>query len=482
MKKLHTLITVIFFSIFNLNAQEIDYELWSFETVGRIYSNPLIDGNTIYFGCNDNTFYAIDANDGNELWRYQTSYNIQSGSTIVDSIIFFESGNSCYALNKDTGEEIWVHVNNNEQGKEKLDSWDYHHSTPVIDDSLIYFGLGTGSIIGLEIATGNLKVHTSTIDSVPIRSTPVINDGILYFGGWKGKAYAFDINANEIIWTRETYTSPPPYSTFGMLNTKMLIYDSLLIMGGRNPEISALNAYTGIPEWSFEVSDGGWISGDPTIVNDTLYIGGSDCHKLFAFDVHSGDLIWDYEFLYNNFSQPKICGNYVVFTTGSAYANNGTNYGHGYLYAVNKLDGSLKNFSRIGGNIFTTPIFYKGQIIVGSDDNHIYSLDSASFVSTYVDIKETGANSIQDTKFYPNPFKDSITISYDVVTPTDVIVVIYSWSGQEITKYFEGEKIAGKHEIVWYGNDQNDNEVEAGYYVVEILSKMVSCSNVIVKQ
>ncbi len=463
-------------------AQDSNYELWSFETNDRIYSNPQIHGNTIYFGCNDNIFYAIDADDGTELWQYQIDTYIQSSSTIVDSIIFFEAGNNCYALNKDTGEEIWIHITNDEQGAEKLDHWDYHHATPVIDDSLVYFGLGNGSILGLEIATGNQKIHTSTIDSVPIRSTPVISDGILYFGGWDGKAYAFDITANEIIWTRETYVGPPPYGTFGMLNTNMLIYDSLLIMGGRNPRIYALNAYTGSPEWFFEVSDGGWISGDPTIVNDTLYIGGSDCHKLFALDVHSGDLIWDYTFNYNNFSQPKICGDYVLFTTGNAYANNGSNYGRGYLYAVNRFDGSLKNFSLIGGNLFTTPIFHNGQIIVGSDDKHLYALDSALFVSTYVDIKETGDNCIQDPKFYPNPFKDSITISYNVVIPTEVIIAIYSWSGQEITKYYEGEKIVGKHELVWYGNDQHDNEVSEGAYVVEIISKMVSNSTVIIKQ
>lgn len=481
MKK-YLIIATLFLSIFNLNAQNKDYELWSFETNDRIYSNPQIHGNTLYFGCNDNTFYAIDANNEDELWQYQINTYIQSGSTIVDSIIFFEAGNNCYALNKDTGEEIWIYVNNDSQGEEKLDNWDYHHATPVIDDSLVYFGLGNGSMLGIEIATGNIKVQTSAVDSVPIRSTPVVNDGILYFGDWDGKAYAYDINANEILWTRNTYVGPPPYETFGMLNTKMLVYDSMLIMGARNPRIYALNAYTGNPEWIFEVSDGGWISGDPYIENDTLYIGGSDCHKLFALDVHTGDLFWDYMFLYNNFSQPKVCGDYVLFTTGNAYANNGTNYGHGYLYAVNKFDGSLKNFSRIGGNLFTTPIFHNGQIIVGSDDKHIYSLDSISFVSTYVNIEETGINSVVDPKFYPNPFKDSITISYDLVLPTKVTIIIYSWSGQEIKRSHTEKRTVGEYEFLWDGKDQQNNEVSPGAYVVEIHSKMVSTSQVIIKQ
>lgn len=481
MKK-YFIIASLVMSVYTMTAQDGLYELWSFETNNRIYSNPQVHDNTLYFGCNDNTFYAIDANNGSELWEYQTNANIQSGSAIADSIIFFESGNNGYALNKDTGEEIWIYINNSTQGEEKIDDWDYHHATPVIDDSIVYFGFGNGSILGFEIATGNIKVQASSQDSTAIRTTPVINDGILYFGDWDGRAYAFDIAANEIIWNRKTYVGLPPYETFGMLNTKMIVYDSLLIMGARNPRIYALNAYTGSPEWFYQVSDGGWISGDPTIKNDTLYIGSSDSHKLFALDVHTGDLFWDYSFLYNNFSQPKICGDNVVFTTGSAYANGGINYGHGYLYAVNKYDGSLKNFSRIGGNIFTTPIFHNGQIIVGSDDKHIYALDSTAFVSTYVDIEETGYNSVADPKFYPNPFKDSITISYKVTIPTNVVIVIYHWSGLEIQRIYEGDKTEGEYEVVWHGTDQKDKDVPPGYYVVEINSKMVSTCQVVVKQ
>jgi len=480
MKKFIIILSLLM-SVNMMLAQMSDYELWSFSTNDRIYSNPQIQDNTIYFGSNDKIFHAIDADNGNAVWEYLVDAKIQSGSAIKDSIIFFESGNSCYALHKNSGEEIWVYLNNDLQGAGKLDDWDYHHATPLIDDSIVYFGCGNGLMLGLDVLTGNLKIQVSSIDSVPIRSTPVINDGILYFGDWDGRAYAFDIHANDTLWTRKTYSSQP-YSTFGMLNTKMIVYDSLLIMGARNPRIFALNAYTGNVVWTYIVSGGGWISGDPVIQNDTLYIGGSDCHKLFAFDVHDGTLFWSYLFLHNNFSQPKICGDYVVFTTGNAYANGGSNYGQGYIYALNRNDGSIKNFSLIGGNIFTTPIFYNGQIIVGSDDNHIYSLDSASFLSDFVNIEETGYNSVNDPKLFPNPFRDSIKIDYSVNFLTNISIIIYDLSGKEINRFYIGEKVAGDYSLIWYGKDKYNHDVPPGIYIIDINSKMASKSNVIIKQ
>jgi len=463
-----------------ISAQKSDYELWSYETNGRIYSNPLIEDNTIYFGSNDNTFYAISADNGSEVWQYEVNDNIQSGSAIKDSLIFFESGNSCYALNKNTGEEMWVYVNNDPQGAGKLDDWDYHHATPVVDDTIVYFGCGNGMMLGIDIFTGTVKVQVSSIDSVPIRSTPAINNGIIYFGDWDGRAYAYDIIANDTIWTRRTYSSQP-YSTFGMLNTKMLVHDSLLIMGARNPRIYALNIYTGEIEWSYLVGGGGWISGDPYIENDILYIGGSDCHKLFAIDVHTGNLNWDYVFLQNNFSQPIICGDYVVFTTGNAYANGIGSYGSGYLYVVNKHDGSLKNYTLVGGNIFTTPVIHNGQIIVGSDDHNIYALDSLSFI-TNLNNNGTATDSMDPPKHFPNPFRDSIRINYSVSSTSSISVIIYDMSGTEICKFNEGEMKAGEYSIIWNGKDMQENNIPAGIYIVEIISKTASNRSLIIKQ
>ena len=462
-------------------AQKNEYILWSYETGDRVNSNPVIDEGLIYFGSNDHTFYAIDATTHDELWSYQTPFNIQSEALILGENIYFESGNNCYALNKTTGAEIWTYISNDPDGADKLDPWDYHHAAPISDDTIIYFGCGNGQMVGLDPADGIVKFLYQSIDSAAIRSTPVIDEGILYFGDWNGIVYAFDLYTGDTIWSYKTYQTQP-YATFGMVNTEMFIHDSLLVFGARNPELQVLNKYTGEPVWSYTVPGGGWISGDPLIAGDTLYIGGSDCHKLFAFDLYTGELFWQYQFLKNNFSQPIICGEYLVFTTGNAYAYLGTNYGQGYLYALQRDDGSIKNFSLIGGNIFSTPVTYGGEIFLTSEDKSLYAIDSIMFLSTNVNIEERGYQAVSIREPFPNPFEDTIFIPYEVNYPSSITITIFDFLGRLINTLFNGTQERGEFKTQWNGKNSSGVYVKPGYYVVEVSSGQYITTRIIIKK
>ncbi len=468
--------------IINCFAQE-EYVLWSFETGDRVLSHPVVDEGIVYFGSNDNHLYAIDASSGEELWSYSTAYDVLSSVLINENRLYFESGNNCYALDKTTGEELWMFLNDDPDGAEKLDPWDYHHGSPVIDETTVYFGCGDGRLYGFDKLDGELQSLYEANDSSAIRSTPVIQNGILYFGDWNGIIYALDILTNDTVWTHRTYETQP-YATFGMVNTQMIIHDTLLIFGARNPELQVLNIHTGEIVWDYIVADGGWISGDPLVHNDTLYIGGSDCNMVFAFDVHTGELYWDYTFLYNNFSKPIICGEYIIFTTGNAYAYQGTNYGTGYLYALNKNNGTIHNFAQIGGNLFTSPAFYDSKILVGSSDKHFYAIDSIAFLDNTINIGdgEKGYHSFNITALSPNPFKDSIVIEYSVKIKSEISIRVLAMTGSEIKNVFTGKQNKGNHKIVWDGRDNNNKSISGGYYLLEIYSGIYKMSKIIVKQ
>jgi outer membrane protein assembly factor BamB len=82
-------------------------EKWRFRT-GGIVIGTSVHKNRIYFGSEDGNFHCIDA-DGKEIWRFRFgeggSYDYPSffnGMVIVGSM-------DChvYALNEDTGEEVW---------------------------------------------------------------------------------------------------------------------------------------------------------------------------------------------------------------------------------------------------------------------------------------------------------------------------------------------------------------------------------------
>jgi len=462
------------------NAQEKKYAIWNFETNDRIFSHPIKNGNTVYFGSNDKNFYAIDATTREKLWNFKTDHKIQSSAIVHDKIVYFKSGNDIYALNKKTGKELWNCKNTNKKDSEKLDPWDYHHGAPVINNSIIYFGLADGKLCGFDLKTGNLKMQYTAIDSAAIRCTPAIQNNFLYFGDWKGKIYAYDLSSNDTLWTYQTYKKQL-YPTFGQINTELVIYDTLLVFGARNPEMQILNINTGKPVWNYIDKNGGWISGDPIVVSDTLYIGGSDNHKLIAFDIHTGKKLWEYEFLFNSFSKPLIYKDYILFTTGDAYSVFGTGSGHGYLYALNRNNGTIKNFALIGGNVYSSPVIYNNNIFLSSEDNHLYAIDLKSFISNAPELIKIGYKSVDILKISPNPFKDSIRVNYKVHYETNISAKITDINGKETKNLYLGKKAKGEHSIIWNGKDNSGKIVPKGYYFFEISSGQFYKNSIIQK-
>lgn len=440
-----------------------------FATGDRIQSHAIIDNDVLYFGSNDRTFYAVDLNTGTEKWSIPTGSAVKSSAAISGSILYFSSGNRFYALDKSSGKEIWTHVIESLVPSDNLDPWDYHHGAPVVNDDKVYFGSENGMLYCFDTLKGELDYGWTSIDSAAIRCTPVVKDDILYLGDWNGRIYAFNMVARDTLWTYRTYQEQF-YPTFGQVNTRFHIHDSLLVFGARNPELQVININTGTKIWSHVEANGGWISGDPLIAGDTLFIGGSDCHKLFAFNVSTGELFWTFEVLLNSFSSPVIEGDHIIFTTGDAYAYMGSNYGKGYVYALDRKDGSIVNFSLIGGNVFTDPVVYDDNIYLGSDDMHIYAINLPGFLDDSASLQSRGYESIDQIAISPNPFQDSTTISFQVHYETSVKANIYDFDRKEIRILHDGPLASGNHPFVWDGKDSLGTEAPAGYYIFEAAS------------
>ena len=256
------IILLLLFSItfVDLAANDKSMITWSFTTNGKIFSHPILDQTTIYFGSSDSNFYAVDIIDGKKRWSYDSQSPIRSKAIIFEENVYFKSGNSIYALNKNNGKEIWSFKDFEKNANDKFDNWDYHSGKPAIDKSTIYFGLDNGILIGLDLETGIIKSKFATIDSAAIKCGLVIENGILYCADWNGKVYAFDLANEKRIWMYETYKEKL-YDTFGQINTEIIIYKDLLIFGGRNPELQIIDKNSGKKKWSYIEKNGGWISG-----------------------------------------------------------------------------------------------------------------------------------------------------------------------------------------------------------------------------
>ncbi len=87
-----------------------------------------------------------------------------------------------------------------------------------------------------------------------------------------------------------------------------------------------------------------------------------------------------------------------------------------------------------------------------------------------------------NSKVFPNPFNDLITMQYSINENADVSVEITDIIGKQIFKSNLGKQIVGSHNIEWKGIDANGNKVPSGIYFYKLKANNFSYEGKIIKQ
>ena len=69
---------------------------------------------------------------------------------------------------------------------------------------------------------------------------------------------------------------------------------------------------------------------------------------------------------------------------------------------------------------------------------------------------------------YPNPFNPVTTIAFDVPEQSDVLVEIYSVTGQRVKTLVNQNIDAGFHKIMWNGTNDAGVGLASGMYIYKI--------------
>lgn len=104
-------------------------EVWSHYTDGPVRFPPSVYNNKVYFISDDGCMYCVKAGDGKLVWKYNTvssdrrvignerlvsTWSARGGQVIKDGVVYFGSGIwpfmgvFLFALDAETGEEIWI--------------------------------------------------------------------------------------------------------------------------------------------------------------------------------------------------------------------------------------------------------------------------------------------------------------------------------------------------------------------------------------
>jgi outer membrane protein assembly factor BamB len=328
-------------------------ENWSYTTGGFITSSPVIgsDG-TIYFGSQDNKFYALYPN-GTQKWAFESGSRIVTSPAISsDGTIYFSSDdNKFYALFPN--------------GTKK---WDFTveaaiDSSPMIGmDGTIYFGCEDTKLHAL-FPNGTEKWNFTTGSNIGT-STPAIGpDGTIYVGSLDGKLYAVFSNGTK-KWDFDTGNMVQTSPAIGPDGTIYFGSD----FGSADTKFYALNP-DGTKKWA--ISTGKFIYSSPAIGSDGTIYFGSENHKLYAI-YPNGTKKWDFTTGNAVTSSPAIGLDGTIYV-GSADAK---------LYALYP-NGTKKWDFTTGDEVGSSPaIGSDGTIYFGSVDGKLYALGTPPVPTT----------------------------------------------------------------------------------------------------
>ncbi|OFX59883.1 MAG: hypothetical protein A2W84_02070 [Bacteroidetes bacterium GWC2_40_13] len=341
---------------------------WVFQTGQPIYSSPIVSDNLVYFGGLDSLLHAVDITSGEEAWQFRTNGEIRSDVCIDHGQLYLNGGDGfLYALDKKDGSSLWKLGTN---GERKYDFADYFHSTPIVNQHIVYFGSGDGNLYAVHTGTGTLTWKFQTGDVV--HTKPAISHNKIFVGSFDGFVYALDITNGALVWKFKTVGHR--YFPIGEVQGSPSVYKNLVIVGARDYNVYALDQEKGFCHWNKAFAKGWGLNNN--LHDSILYIGSADERVLVAAEPETGKEFWrkGMEFL--------VFGN-------NAYSENmlylGTTIGK--LHGIQLISGE-KSWS------FETGTYQKNRLMYFNDDDSyradIYSIIHSNEEFLEVEVKLGG--------------------------------------------------------------------------------------------
>lgn len=328
-------------SFYALNATNGNL-IWKYAAKDFSYSDPIVVGETVYAGSVDGNMYAFDAINGRVKWKFFTAtVGIESSPAVSDGIIYFGSNNGFfYALNAETGELKW-----------KIETSKNVSSSPIVTNNIVYFGSSNGIMYAVGAKTGNLIWNYQTEGMIG-QSSPALSNGVIFIGSRDGHLYALNANDGSLKWKYSTggisLEQASPEVNNGLVHVGGWYNVNDFSIGG---SLLALDEVTGKLKW--ESLKGIGIGGRLFILKGLLYVSADDGY-FHAFDALTGVELWSKNILPNG--SGSVGANGLVFVGAGGYKN---------IYAYDARTGDVKwKNSDMSGISTSTPCLIDSRGIV----------------------------------------------------------------------------------------------------------------------
>jgi outer membrane protein assembly factor BamB len=209
--------------------------IWSRPLRSRSESSPLVLGDTLYFGAEDGTVYAMRTRDGFVRWRHRVSGDVKGGLAFDRGKLFFgDYDGRMYAVDARTGRRVWT----TETEGGRLGRSGNFYATPAVAYGRVYIGNTDGGVYSFSTRDGRLAWRKRTGGFV--YSSPAIANRTVYVGSYDRRLYALDARTGRTRWSRDTG---------GRVSGGPVVIGDLVFVSTLRKTTHAYGASTGQPVW-----------------------------------------------------------------------------------------------------------------------------------------------------------------------------------------------------------------------------------------
>jgi len=251
------------------------------------------------------------------------------------------------------------------------------HSNRVMNFEGIPALMGRSNLRGDE-DYGGYNIMTIVGDSLLIAS--VRHPGVATMPAWaRVKMERHDYQADTTQWPRPDYSMNDLFPGVreswrnqekSDIGAGTATAGKIAVVTNTAGEVKAIDIRTGHERWTFPA--GAKIYGTPATDGKRVIAVSSD-GMVYALNLRNGRLLWSFDQGQPSVASPVISKD-RVFITGSS----------GRCHALDVKKGTLLwSNSTIDGFVETIPLLYKGMLIFGTWNNHLYALDTETGITRW---------------------------------------------------------------------------------------------------
>lgn len=297
-----------------LYCVEDDEVVWRHEAEARVGSSPAVDEGAVYYADDAGFVYGLDAETGDEQWRYLSADTfdhdpeISEGPTLDatrPNLYFGSAEGRVHRVDVRDGAERWrVEVNEDVV------------TAPAVHGDFVY--VTTRGAVVYKINAETAEIHSTQSVGDSVRSSPAVvrNDGWdeVFFGSEDRQLYAVKFqtvagaDSVERMWRARTE---------GAVRTSPAVDGDRVYVGSDDGGLYAFDKESGERLWRYDA--GTRIRSSPSLGADALYFGDSS-GTVHAIDPEDGERFWSYDTDDYVRSSPAVTGDvYVTATDGRLY-------------------------------------------------------------------------------------------------------------------------------------------------------------------